>query len=41
MLNEATIEESIISLLQNKGFEFLDFDNDWLIDRSLDEFVNR
>lgn len=41
MLNEATIEESIISLLQNKGFEFLDFDNDWLIERSLDEFVNR
>ena len=41
MLNEATIEESIISLLQAKGFEFLDFDNDWLIERSLDEFVNR
>ena len=41
MFNESTIENSIINLLQDNGFEFLDFDDAWLSERKLDEFVNK
>ena len=41
MFNEATIENSIIELLQDNSFEFVDFDDSWLKERKLDEFVNK
>ena len=41
MFNEGTIENSIIELLQKNGFEFLDFDDTWLNERKLDDFVNK
>lgn len=41
MFNEATIENSIIELLQDNCFEFVDFDDSWLKERKLDEFVNK
>ena len=41
MFNEATIENSIIELLEENGFELLDFNDSWLSERKLDEFVNK
>ncbi|MEA4162720.1 type I restriction endonuclease subunit R [Mycoplasma sp. 4404] len=41
MFNEATIENSIIELLEKNGFEFLNFDDSWLSERKLDEFINK
>lgn len=41
MFNESTIENSILNFLQDNGFEFLDFDDAWLSERKLDEFVNK
>ncbi len=41
MIYESVIEESIIKLLQNKNYAFLDENDNWLIDRKLDEFINK
>ena len=41
MVCESVIEETIISLLQNKEFELIDEYDNWIQNRKLDEFVNR
>lgn len=41
MIYESVIEETIISLLKNKGYELLDETSDWISDRKLDEFINK
>lgn len=41
MIYESVIEEAIISLLQTKNYSFMDDNNEWLINRKLDEFINR
>ncbi len=42
MINEENIEDVIISLLKEKGYEFISKENnDWLENRELNEFVNR
>lgn len=38
---ESIVEETIISLLENKGYEFIDENDDWVSNRSLDEFFNK
>ena len=40
MIYESVIEETIISLLQNKEFELIDEYDNWIQNRRLDEFVN-
>ena len=40
MVYESVIEESIISLLQNKGYELIDENDNWILNRNLDEFIN-
>ena len=40
MVYESVIEESIISLLQNKGCELIDENDYWILNRNLDEFIN-
>lgn len=40
MIYEKTIEEAIISLLKAQGYEFIDENYDWIIDRKIDEFIN-
>ena len=40
MVKECLIEESIISLLQNIGYEFIDENDNWILNRNLDEFIN-
>ena len=40
MIREMDIEETIIGLLEQKGYEF-DENDEWLINRNLDEFVNK
>lgn len=40
MINEKTVEEAIMSLLKNKGYQLLDEKNDWILNRKLDEFIN-
>ena len=34
------IEESIISLLQNKGYELIEENDYWILNINLDEFIN-
>lgn len=42
MVYESVVEETILTLLQNKGYEFLDNQYDtWLVNRKLDEFINK
>ena len=42
MINEENIEDVIISLLEEKGYEFIDKqNNEWLKNRELNEFINR
>ena len=41
MVYESVVEETIISLLQNKDYEFIDEYDSWVADRKLDEFFNR
>ena len=41
MVYESVIEEAIIQLLQDKGYELIDENNDWILNRQLDEFVNK
>lgn len=40
MVYESVIEESIISLLQKKGYELIDENDNWILNRTLDEFIN-
>lgn len=40
MVYENVIEETIISLLQNKGYELIDENDNWILNRNLDEFIN-
>ncbi len=40
MVYESVIEEAIIQLLQNKGYDLIDESDNWIADRQLDEFVN-
>ncbi|MDI3349665.1 type I restriction endonuclease subunit R [Mycoplasmopsis arginini] len=40
MVYESVIEETIISLLQNKGYELIDENDNWILNRTLDEFIN-
>ena len=43
-IHESVVEESIISLLQDQGYEFVDTatgsSSYWLVNRQLDEFLN-
>ena len=41
MVYESVVEETIISLLQNKDYEFIDENDYWVSNRKLDEFFNR
>ena len=41
MIYESVIEEAIIQLLQNKGYELIDEYDSWISDRQLDEFINK
>jgi len=41
MVYESIIEETIISLLQNKDYEFIDDNDQWIQNRKLDEFINK
>ena len=40
MVYESAVEESIISLLQNKGYELIDENDNCILNRKLDEFIN-
>ena len=40
MKYESLVEESIITLLQNLGYEFIEEDYSWIQDRTLDKFIN-
>src|SRR5574344_1450226 len=39
MINENVVEESIIALLQKIGYEYVEND-DWILNRQLDEFID-
>lgn len=41
MVYESVIEEAIIQLLQDKGYELIDENDNWISDRQLDEFINK
>lgn len=41
MVYESVIEEAIIQLLQNKGYELIDENDNWISNRQLDEFINK
>ena len=41
MVYESVIEEAIIQLLQDKGYELIDENDSWISDRQLDEFINK
>lgn len=41
MIYESDIEEAIIELLKNKNYDFIDENDLWISDRSLDEFINK
>ena len=41
MVYECVIEEAIIQLLQDKGYELIDENDNWISDRQLDEFINK
>ena len=41
MVYESVIEEAIIQLLQDKGYELIDENDHWISDRQLDEFINK
>ena len=41
MMHESDVENTIISLLQNKDYEFIDDSDEWIYSRSLDEFINK
>ena len=40
MVYESVIEESIISLFQNKDYELIDENDYWILNRNLNEFIN-
>ena len=40
MKYESLVEESIITLLQNLDYEFIEEDYSWIQDRTLDKFIN-
>lgn len=40
MVKESVVEGSIINLLENIGYEFIEKDDCWLKNRKLDEFIN-
>lgn len=40
MVKESVVEESIIKLLKNIGYEFIEKDDYWVKNRKLDEFIN-
>lgn len=40
MVYESVVEESIISLLQNKVYELINENDNWILNRTLDEFIN-
>lgn len=41
MVYESVVEETIISLLEKKGFNLIDESDFWVQNRKLDEFINR
>lgn len=41
MVYESVIEEAIIQLLQEKGYELIDENYSWIANRQLDEFINK
>lgn len=41
MIHESVVEETILSLLKNKNYDFIDFNDSWLSTRKLDEFINK
>ena len=41
MVYESDIEEAIIELLKNKNYEFIDVNDNWILNRKLDEFINK
>lgn len=41
MVYESEVEEAIIKLLQDQGYDFIDETDSWISDRQLDEFINK
>ena len=41
MIRESVVENTIISLLQDQGYELFDANDDWFSSRRLDEFINK
>lgn len=41
MIYESVVEETIVSLLQNKEYELIDEFDPWVANRKLDEFINK
>lgn len=41
MIRESVIENTIISFLQDQGYELFDANDDWFSSRRLDEFINK
>ena len=41
MIRESVVENTIISFLQDQGYELFDANDDWFLSRRLDEFINK
>lgn len=41
MIRESVVENTIISLLQDQGYELFDTNDNWFSSRRLDEFINK
>lgn len=41
MVYESVVEETIIELLQKQSYELIDENDDWVVNRKLDEFFNK
>ncbi|MDY3769155.1 MAG: hypothetical protein SOZ83_06120 [Sphaerochaetaceae bacterium] len=41
MIRGSVVENTIISFLQDQGYELFDANDDWFSSRRLDEFINK
>jgi type I restriction enzyme R subunit len=40
MFYESDVERTIIELLQDKGYSYIDDANNWVVERQLSDFIN-
>ena len=40
MFYESEVEKTIIELLQDKGYSYIDDKNNWIVERQLSDFIN-